>query len=108
MIDKSTEQRIKDSASIVDVVSDFLELRPKGRNYECLCPFHNDRHLGSFVVSPARNCYKCFSCEAKGGPVDFLMEYAHMDYPDALRYLAHASDKSVTASLPDDARFILQ
>jgi hypothetical protein len=89
MIDKSTEQRIKDSASIVDVVSDFLELRPKGRNYECLCPFHNDRHLGSFVVSPARNCYKCFSCEAKGGPVDFLMEYAHMDYPDALRYLAH-------------------
>lgn len=89
MIDRFTEQRIKDSAGIVDVVGDFLELRPKGRNYECLCPFHNDRHLGSFVVNPVRNCYKCFSCDAKGGPVDFLMNYAHMDYPDALRYLAH-------------------
>ena len=87
-IDKFTEQKIKDAADIVDVVSDFLELRRKGANYETLCPFHNDRHLGSFVVNPRHNCYKCFSCDAKGGPVDFLINYAKMEYPDALRYLA--------------------
>ncbi|MBQ1574898.1 MAG: hypothetical protein IIZ78_27535 [Clostridiales bacterium] len=88
MIDPHTEQRIKETADIIDIVSDFLELRKKGVNYETLCPFHNDRHLGSFVISPRHNCYKCFSCDAKGGPVDFLMNYAHMDYPDALRYIA--------------------
>ena len=88
MIDKFTEQKIKEAANIVDVISDFLEVRRKGVNYQTLCPFHNDRHLGSFVIHPARNCYVCFSCEAKGGPIDFLMNYAKMDYPDALRYLA--------------------
>ena len=88
MIDKFTEQKIKDAANIVDVIGDFLELRRKGSNYETLCPFHNDRHLGSFVVYPRGNCYKCFSCDAKGGSVDFLMDYARMSYPDALRYLA--------------------
>lgn len=87
-MDKFTEQKIKDAAGIVDVVSDFLTLKKKGVNYQCLCPFHDDHKLGSFVVHPARNCYKCFSCEAGGGPVDFLMNYEHLSYPDALRYLA--------------------
>lgn len=88
-IDEFTEQRIKDAADIVDVVSDFIILKKKGVNYQCLCPFHDDRHIGSFVVHPAGNCYRCFSCDAKGGPVDFLMNYAKMTYPDALMYLAN-------------------
>lgn len=87
-MDKLTEQKIKDAAGIVDVVSDFLTLKKKGVNYQCLCPFHDDHKLGSFVVHPARNCYKCFSCDAGGGPIDFLMNYEHLSYPDALRYLA--------------------
>lgn len=93
MIDKITEQRIKDAANIVDVIGDFYELRRKGTNYECLCPFHNDHHVGSFVVRPpgvaGGNTFRCFSCDAKGGPVEFLMRHEGMSYPDALRYLAH-------------------
>lgn len=90
MIDKFTEQKIKDAANIVDVISDFITLIPKGINYQCLCPFHNDNHMGSFVVHPAMNCYRCFSCDAKGGPIEFLMQYPEtkLSYPDALRYLA--------------------
>lgn len=87
-MDKFTEQKIKDAANIVDVISDFLTLKKKGVNYQCLCPFHDDKHMGSFVVHPARNCYVCFSCDAKGGTIDFLMNYQHLSYPDALRYLA--------------------
>ena len=87
-MDKFTEQKIKDAASIVDVISDFLVLKKKGVNYQCLCPFHDDKHMGSFIVHPPRNCYKCFSCEAGGGPIDFLMNYDKLSYPDALRYLA--------------------
>ena len=87
MIDRITETKIKEAASIVDVIGDFYELRKKGRNYECLCPFHQDRDLGSFKVSPTKNIYKCFSCGAEGGPVDFLMSHENLSYPDALRWL---------------------
>jgi len=90
MIDKLTAEKIKEAANIVDVIGDFITLKKKGVNYQCLCPFHHDTHLGSFVVHPARNCYKCFSCEAAGGAIDFLMNYdkTRLSYPDALRYLA--------------------
>lgn len=88
MISKLTIQKVKDAANIVDVIRDFLTLKKKGTHYECLCPFHDDHHIGSFVVSPAHNCYNCFSCEAKGGAIDFLMNYKNMSYPDAVRYLA--------------------
>ncbi len=87
MIDRITEKKIKDAASVVDVIGDFYELRKRGTNYECLCPFHQDRDLGSFKVSATRNIYKCFSCGAEGGPVDFLMNYENLSYPDALRWL---------------------
>lgn len=75
---------------IVGVVSDYIELKPKGRNYWGLCPFHDDKHLGSFIVNPLRNCYKCFSCGEGGGPIDFLMRNpdSRLSYPDAMRYLA--------------------
>ena len=51
MISKLTIQKVKDAANIVDVIRDFLTLKKKGTHYECLCPFHDDHHIGSFVVS---------------------------------------------------------
>ena len=88
MIDKTTEQTIKDAANIVDVIGDFLTLKKRGSHFETLCPFHDDRRLGSFVVSPSHNCFVCYSCGAKGGPIEFLMKHQNMTYPDALRWLA--------------------
>lgn len=89
MIDDLTAQRIKDAAGIVDVVGDFITLKKTGSRYQCLCPFHEDRHVGNFSVYPTKNVYTCFSCGAKGGPVDFLMNYpgTRYSYPDALRWL---------------------
>ena len=87
MIDRITEQKIKDAASIVDVIGDFYELRKKGVDYVGLCPFHDDKSLGSFKVSPSLNIYKCFSCGVQGGPVAFLMSHENLSYPDALRWL---------------------
>ena len=54
-IDNLTAQKIKDSASVVEVIGDFYDLKKKGTKYMCLCPFHNDRHIGSFVISPRKN-----------------------------------------------------
>ena len=86
-IDDDIVKRVIARASIVDVIGDFLTLRKTGVRYTALCPFHQDRHDGNFVVYPAKNCYKCFTCDAKGGPIEFLMNYAKMDFPDAIRYL---------------------
>ena len=99
-IDKLTEDKIKDAASIVDVIGDFYDLKKKGVNYECLCPFHDDRHLGSFKISPKKNTYSCYSCGAHGNSVDFLMAKQGLTYPDALRWLA----KKYSIVIPEDEK----
>lgn len=88
MIDNETKQKIFDAAMIYDVVSDFVNLTKRGSNYVGLCPFHNEK-TGSFIVSPSKNIFKCFGCGESGGPVQFVMKHEHLDYPDALRFLAH-------------------
>lgn len=99
-MDKIIEQKIKDAASVVDVFEDFdYDLKKKGVNYQCLCPFHNDRHIGSFVVSPRKNTYSCYSCGAHGDAIGFLMTKQGLTYTDALRWLA----KKYSIVIPDDA-----
>lgn len=88
MIDQSTVQKILDSANIVDVVSDFVNLRKRGINYVGLCPFHSDRNP-SFYVSPSKNICKCFSCGEGGTPLHFIMKHEQLDYVGALKFLAH-------------------
>ena len=87
MISKPTIQKIIDEARVEDVVGEFVTLKRRGSNLLGLCPFHNEK-TPSFNVNPARNIYKCFGCGKAGGPLQFLMDYQQMTYPDALRYLA--------------------
>ena len=95
-IDKNIIEKILETAKIEEVVMECLGsysadnktgLKRCGIRYEALCPFHADKSLGSFIVYPAKNCYKCFSCGARGGVVDFLMNYENLSYPDAIRWL---------------------
>ena len=86
-IDRIIIDRILETAKIEEVVGDFIDLKKKGVRYLGLCPFHDDRHLGSFVVYPKGKCYKCFVCGAKGGVVDFLKNHEHLSFPDAIRWL---------------------
>ncbi len=87
MIDPSTISRIFDTADIVDVIGDFVSLKKRGVNFLGLCPFHNEK-TPSFTVSPSKGIYKCFGCGRGGNVVNFIMEYEHLSYPEALRYLA--------------------
>lgn len=86
-IDEITIRRVLDHVDIVDVVSDFVTLQKKGQRYFGLCPFHDDRHATNFCVYPAKQCYTCFACGAKGDAVGFLMEHERMSFPDAIRWL---------------------
>ena len=86
-IDELTIDKIRDAASIVDVVGEYVNLRRSGTGYVGLCPFHNDRSIGSFQVSPAKNMCKCFSCGKNADPVGFIMMMERLDFPDAIRWL---------------------
>ena len=87
MIPRETVDLILDTARIEEVVGDFVTLKRRGANYVACCPFHNEK-TPSFNVNPARGIYKCFGCGKAGSAVGFVMEYEHMTYPEALRYLA--------------------
>ncbi len=87
MIDEITKQRIIDTSRIDEVVSEFVTLKKRGSNYIGLCPFHSEK-TPSFSVSPVKGIYKCFGCGKAGNAVSFLMEHEHIQFPDALRWLA--------------------
>ena len=95
-INEETIEKIMDAAKIEEVIQDCLGkyephnpngLKKSGVRYKALCPFHDDKSMGSFIVYPKGNCYKCFSCGAKGGVIEFLMEHEKLSFPDALRWL---------------------
>ena len=78
MIDQLTIDKIKEAANVKDLLEDFgYDLKKKGTKYHCLCPFHDDHNLGSFVVNPVKGTYACYSCGARGNSVDFLMHHEH-------------------------------
>lgn len=104
MIDKATIQKITETADIVEVVSDYVHLIKRGRNYMGLCPFHNEK-TPSFSVNSVRNFCYCFSCKKGGSPVNFIMEKEGLSYYDALRHLAQKYNiKIAEKELSDEER----
>ena len=87
MIDRATIDKIMDATNIVDVVSEFVNLRKAGVNYKGLCPFHDDK-TPSFMVSPSKQICHCFACGEGGNAINFLMKHEQITYPEALRWLA--------------------
>ncbi|MFA6833016.1 MAG: DNA primase, partial [Bacteroidaceae bacterium] len=87
MIDHLTIEKILNAANIVEVVSEFVQLRKRGVNFVGLCPFHDDR-TPSFYVSPAKGVCKCFSCGEGGNVVHFIMKHEQLTYVEALKWLA--------------------
>lgn len=86
MIDRRTIDRILAAADIVEVVREFVTLRKNGQNYKGLCPFHDDK-TPSFVVSPAKQICKCFSCGTGGDVIGFLMKHEQLTYSEAIKWL---------------------
>ena len=94
-IPQETIDLILRNTRIEDIVGEFQKLTRRGSRYLGYCPEHNDKHIGSFIVYPAKNCYRCFSCDAKGGAVTYLMKYANMTYPQAIQHLADKAGVSL-------------
>ncbi|MFW6066411.1 MAG: DNA primase, partial [Planctomycetota bacterium] len=80
-------QQVAQSTDIVDLVSEVVALKKRGREFVGLCPFHDD-HSPSLYVSPAKQIYKCFACGAGGGVYQFVMQQENLSFPEAVRSLA--------------------
>ncbi len=99
MITQKSVQEILDTARVEDVIQDFVNLRRRGVNLIGNCPFHHEK-TPSFIVSPAKNIYKCFGCGRAGNAVQFLMDHEHFTFPEALRYLAKKYNLEVEEIVP--------
>lgn len=71
-------------ADIVEVASRYLKLERKGRNYTALCPFHDDKSMGSFYLSKEKQVFKCFSCNTAGNVINFVEKIENISYRDAV------------------------
>ena len=94
MITKESIENLKSHLDVVDVISQFIELKKTGANFKACCPFHGE-DTPSFVVSPVKQIYHCFGCGAGGDSIKFVMEHEKLSYPEALEKLASMSNVSL-------------
>ena len=80
-------ENIRSNANIVDIISSYVPLTLKGKNYFGVCPFHED-HSPSMSVSTDKQIYKCFSCGAAGNVFTFVKDYENVSFPDAVKIVA--------------------
>ena len=83
--DKVSE--IKNTADIVDVVSEVVHLKRSGKNFLGLCPFHTEK-TPSFTVSPEKQIFYCFGCATGGNVFSFIMKRDGISFPEAARTLS--------------------
>jgi len=86
-ISEQSIEQIRNRADIIEIISSYVELKKRGRNFFGLCPFHSEK-TASFSVSPEKQIYKCFGCGAGGSSIDFIMEIEKLDFIESIRYLA--------------------
>ena len=87
MIPEEKVREVAERLSIVEVVSDYVQLRRSGANYQGLCPFHAEK-TPSFNVNPAREIFHCFGCGAGGNAFSFVMRIEGLSFPEAVKHLA--------------------
>ena len=103
-IPESTIEEIRLSASIIDVISGYVQLRKRGRNYIGLCPFHSEK-TPSFTVSEEKQIFHCFGCHAGGNVYKFLMDYEKISFVEAVQELARQLGIDIEyESVPGDER----
>lgn len=76
-------EKIKESLDIVDVISKYVVLKKAGRNFQGLCPFHNEK-TPSFVVTPDKQIFKCFGCGEGGDVFTFLMKINNQSFNEVI------------------------
>ncbi|MBA1393887.1 DNA primase, partial [Lactobacillus sp. XV13L] len=87
LIPKETIDQVRENVNIVNVISQYVALEKKGKDYVGLCPFHQEK-TPSFTVSEGKQFFKCFGCGKGGNVFTFLMEKENMTFPESVQKAA--------------------
>jgi DNA primase len=87
LINDEIIERVRSSSDIVDIISQYINLKRTGSNYVGLCPFHSEK-TPSFSVSPTKQFYHCFGCGESGDVISFIMKEENLSFPEAVKFLA--------------------
>jgi len=101
-IPRGFSDELRNQADIVRIVSDYVSLKKKGRDWAACCPFHNEK-TPSFYVSQSKQIFKCFGCSKGGSVFDFIMEIEGCSFPEAIRVVADKTGMTVPVET-DNAR----
>jgi len=101
-IPRGFSEELRNQADIVRIVSDYVSLKKKGRDWTACCPFHNEK-TPSFYVSQGKQIFKCFGCSKGGSVFDFIMEIEGCSFPEAVRVVAEKTGVTVPVET-DNAR----
>ena len=86
-IPQGTVDLVRETSDILEIISQFVDLKQRGANYFGICPFH-DENTASFSVAPSKQIYHCFGCNVGGNVFSFVMEYQKVSFPEAVKYVA--------------------
>jgi DNA primase len=86
-ISENKVEEIRSAANIVDVISEYVQLRKRGKNFIGICPFHNEK-TPSFTVSEDKQIYHCFGCHSGGNVFKFVMEYEKISFIESVQEMA--------------------
>lgn len=92
---------IKSKVNIVDVISEYLPIEQKGKNYFAICPFHDD-HNPSMSISPEKQIYTCFVCGASGNVFNFVANYEKVSFVSAVKKVAQKAGINLDINVKDD------
>jgi DNA primase len=93
-------EEVKNKLDIVEIIREYISLKPSGRNFQALCPFHNEK-TPSFLVSPDKQIWHCFGCNKGGDVFTFVMEKEGLTFGEALRLLAGKAGVSLPEYSPE-------
>lgn len=96
----SDTQLIKDKIDVVDLINEYVQLKPAGINHKGLCPFHQEKSP-SFMVNRERQNWHCFGCNKGGDIFTFIQDIEGMDFVEALKFLANRAGVQLTRQVSD-------
>src|SRR3989338_6033931 len=99
MISNQTIDDIRNKADIVSVISEYVPLKKRGRNYLGLCPFHSEK-TASFTVSPEKQLFHCFGCGEGGNVFAFMMKAENIGFAEAVAELGEKIGVKVGRTAP--------
>ena len=84
-------EEIKNNLDIIEIISNYIDLKQTGNNFRARCPFHNEK-TASFMVSREKQIFHCFGCDKGGDVISFLQEYEGISFNEALKILAEKAN----------------